>query len=100
MLRDCLVAENHRNKLSQDLFQRLLELTFKPEMVVIGHHLSFVKDGNEEEIPSADTFLFDHEIMQIIFGVDYIRVIQQLAMVPTQERDQLLREICMAHGLI
>jgi hypothetical protein len=97
-----------RNKASAVLFEEMLRHAFGAEIVVIvGHHLT-IEDSSgtarenvltENEIPSADTFMFDHEIMTARFGDDAIMVMQSLASTRTDDRDALLAEHWRMYGL-
>jgi hypothetical protein len=88
--KDFLTYENGRNKLNHKLYTDILHECFGSEGVIIGHHLTFGGDDNPNEIPSADTFLFDHEIMFHVFGVNFMKVLTSLASVPAEERDRVL----------
>ena len=66
------------------------------DQIMIAHHLVFEKDGDiatMNEIPSADTLIFDHDVMSTIFGPQYIRIMERLAALPVNDgsRDRLLR---------
>lgn len=57
-----------------------------------------MRDGYQyqivEEVPSADTLIFDHDIAIKIWGKDhYKEVLCKLASVPIEERDQLLHSL-------
>jgi hypothetical protein len=66
--------------------------------VIIAHHLTYVahemRDGFSyeivEEIPSADTLIFDHEAAQKIWGEDWSNVLTELALTPVPQRDERL----------
>lgn len=97
-----------RNKASAALFEDMLRYAFGPKTVVIvGHHLT-VEDSTgtteeniqtENEIPSADTFMFDHDIMGALFGDDALMVMQALASVRVELRDKLLAQHWKMYGL-
>jgi hypothetical protein len=97
-MKDYLGAETARNREHGDLYTRLIKKAFGGEYeVLVGHHFAFenATEGisSENEIPSADTVIFDHEIMTACFGEDAVRVMQELAATPCEARDMLLREI-------
>lgn len=85
-------AEEERNDAGHKTYERLLRLAFGAELpVVVGHHVSFtMADGHLNEIPSADTAIFDHVIMERAFGGDRFTVMAELAVVAVPARDTLL----------
>lgn len=87
-MRDFLSTENARNKAHAELFTRMIQAAYGKECdVLIGHHLTFEVHGEiqtENEIPSADTLLFCHEIMSAVFGVAAIEIMQELASMPSE----------------
>lgn len=98
-VKDWLGYELARNKahgaLYTDLLKRALaQLAPGTKVdVLIGHHVTFELDGaldTENEIPSADCLIFDHQIMQAVFGADAMFIMVELAKVPCDERDALL----------
>lgn len=88
------MTENDRNKTHAELYTRMIKEAFgKDAAIIIGHHLTFENNGDlntENEIPSADTLLFDHYAMTQIFGVDALALMRLLASVPIEERDALV----------
>jgi hypothetical protein len=66
----------------------------KDIQVMIGHHLAFQEGGKletENEIPSADTLMFCHDIMGRVFGNPRaMHVMMALAAVPDGAREQVL----------
>lgn len=99
-----LQAENDRNTHNGALFIDIIREAFcVDEVVMVGHH--FVFEPQEvmqkldltklNEIPSADTVLFDHDIMGAVFGPVSGIVITQLAMLPVTngQRDAKAREL-------
>lgn len=95
--------ENDRNQLNTDLYKRFLGIAFgaeEHELVLVGHHFmcESQRPGNSaeenlrtiNEIPSADTALFDHDIMRAVFGADFLDVIKALAVVPASDREKIL----------
>lgn len=103
-IKDFLGYENDRNKKHADLYVRMIQLAYGDTgsiAVLIGHHLTFEVDGDintENEIPAADTLIFDHDIMGRLFGVNAVPVMVQLAKVPCSERDELLRQLLNEYG--
>lgn len=95
-MKDYLGFENERNKRDADLFVRIVQEAFGKDCdVLIGHHVTFEKHGDiksENEIPSADTLLFDHDVMTKLFGEQALNVMASLAKVPAEVRDLQMRE--------
>ena len=100
-MKDFLSYENQRNKKHARLYERLLkralagtnEAAAHDIQVVVGHHITFEIGGNlesENEIPSADTLLFDHDLMGRVFGKHSKIIMATLCAVPCEERDGLL----------
>lgn len=89
-----------RNQANVPMFRAMIRMAYgRNDAVLIGHHLGFeVGDdySTENEIPSADTLIFDHDIMRAVFGADAIRVMQALAALPVGPRDSKLREFFKA----
>lgn len=97
--KDWLGSEAARNKESADIFTQLLVTAYGPDYrVLIGHHLCFQQGANintENEVPAADSLIFDHDIMRAVFGNDAISIMQTLAALPAEKRDHALREAFM-----
>lgn len=97
-MKDYLSSENARNKEHAEAYTRLLHRAFGGESgscaIMIGHHLTFELNGDlktENEIPSADTMMFDHEIMVKVFGPAWaMNVMTALARTPVTDRDKVL----------
>jgi hypothetical protein len=94
--------ENDRNTLSKDLFKAVFKEVFNADESIIGHHLIYVYEDKREdgftyqvvqEIPSADTLIFDHTCMQKVFGDCYKDVLMKLACEPAETRDKLFAEL-------
>lgn len=96
-----LQAENDRNTHHGQLFVDLLKCVFgADEVVMVGHHFVFEPKASMEaldltklnEIPSADTIIFDHDIMREAFGPIYLQLMKALAVLPVSDgaRDALL----------
>lgn len=98
-MKDWLTTEIERNKRNGEMFTGLLRKAFSDKKdleVIIAHHLTIEYEGKlatVDEIPSADTMLFDHDIMKAVFGVKYRHVMSQLAVMPVDggARDELLK---------
>lgn len=91
-----LQAENDRNTHHGPLFIDLIKRAFGvDEVVMVGHHFVFEPKQNMEsldltklnEIPSADTLIFDHVIMKRVFGEQAINVMIACVRKPVEERD-------------
>lgn len=91
-----LSSEQERNKRAAELFTKIVKRAFGDCEVLIGHHIGFEPDHDfqrEDEIPSADSLIFDHGIMQAVFGDYYKTALISLALEPTETRDQLLAQL-------
>ena len=96
-MKDYLGFENDRNKRNAKLYERLIKRAIGPGTevaVLIGHHLTFELNGDlatENEIPSADCLMFDHDLMTKVFGqARAVNIMRSLASVPCDQRDHLL----------
>jgi hypothetical protein len=95
-MKDYLEYENARNKAAAALFERMLRTAFGDCQVMVGHHIGMEFGGDlqtENEIPSADTLCFDHDIMKAVFAEDAIEFMQRLAAVPCYERERMLASL-------
>lgn len=99
-----LQAENDRNTHHGALYVDIIKAAFGiDEVVMVGHHFVFepaqamaAQDLSKlNEIPSADTVLFDHDIMGAVFGPVSSLVIPALAKLPVAGglRDAKAREL-------
>lgn len=96
--------ENTRNANNSDLFKAIIREACGAKDVIIAHHLTYVaverRDGFDyqivEEIPSADTLIFDHDAARKIWGDNFLPVLVQLVSVPVPERDALLAKLYYA----
>ena len=92
--KDWLTSENARNKAHASLYTAIMHRAFGASAeILIGHHLTFEEGGDlstEDEIPSADTMMFDHDIMGRVFGANAVAIMRQLASVPVSQRDAVL----------
>lgn len=95
-LKDYLGFENTRNKTHAATYERFLRAALPgcKLSVLVGHHICLEIDGDletENEIPSADCLMFDHELMRTVFGGYHFRyVMQALAAIPANDRDDML----------
>lgn len=97
-----LQAENDRNTHHGALFIEIVKRAFGiSEVVMVGHHFVFEPQASMtaldltklNEIPSADTMLFDHPIMFAVFGEkDALTIMQACALVPVELRDDIIRD--------
>ncbi len=96
-MKDYLGYENARNKQHAALYERLIKLALKRTdvSVLIGHHLTFEIGGDlatENEIPSADCLLFDHDFMHAVFGDDYQAILVKLALHDCDQREAIVEK--------
>lgn len=88
-------AELTRNKANTELFREMVRIAYgRNDPVMVGHHIGFeIGDDftTENEIPSADTLIFDHDIMRAVFGERYIDVMIECAKRPVGMRDECLK---------
>jgi len=102
--------ENDRNAESADLFKAIIREAFGVTDVIVAHHIVYVKPERRvrkvegmpdmeydfqliEEVPSADTLIFDHEVASKIWGEGFRTVLIKLALEPVETRDKLLAEL-------
>jgi hypothetical protein len=94
-MKDYLGYENARNKAHAGLYVAIMRAAFGADCeVLIGHHLTFEQGGKletENEIPSADCLMFDHEVMKRVFGSNAFNIMRALASVPAEKRDSVLQ---------
>lgn len=92
-----LSGEGKRNRANADLFQALLCLAWGDDcQVITGHHVSFLFNGDlstEDEVPSADSLLFDHDVMKTVFPADYLAIMAHIAVLPRYDREDFVRTI-------
>ena len=93
-IKDYLGTENARNKANAALFTALLQAAFGPDIdVLVGHHITFERHGqidSENEVPSADTLIFDHAIMFKVFGERALSIMLRAAAKPCEQREELV----------
>lgn len=97
--------ENDRNSENADIYKAIIREAYGVSDVICGHHLVYqVEDKREdgftytfvEEIPSADTLIFDHDVAKKIWGANYKTILVSLALEPIATRDQLLGQLFAA----
>lgn len=93
--KDWLTVEADRNRANADLFTAIMRKAYgQNESILIGHHLCF-QCGNdiatENEIPAADSLIFDIEIMRAVFGDDADWLLPELSLAPANVRDEMLQ---------
>lgn len=88
-------AENARNERNRTLYTKILRAAgvVGRGPVVIGHHLIYAAGGKLHEIPGADTLIFDHDIAKAVFGAGWAEALTTLALTPTSDRDEVLRDL-------
>ena len=96
-----LQAENDRNTHHGPVFIDLIRKAFGiDEVVMVGHHFVFEPQkamqqfdlSKLNEIPSADTLIFDHDIMKAVFGDRALPLMAKLSQVPAESRDAIVRD--------
>lgn len=93
--------ENDRNAEHAELFKDIIREAYGVKDVIIAHHLVYVatekRDGFEyqivEEIPSADSLMFNHEIAHRIWGTQWKEILTMLVLEPVESRDRLLSQL-------
>jgi hypothetical protein len=97
--------ENDRNSQSSDLFKAIIREAYGVKDVICAHHLVYVRDEKREdgfdyqvvqEVPSADTLIFDHDVAKTIWGDKWQERLIRLALEPVATRDNLLAELYQA----
>lgn len=95
--KDYILTELERNKRNAALYTRMISLAFDGDRdeIIIRHHLTFERNHELDtvnEIPSADTLIFDHEAMGRIFGTQSVPIMAYLATLPVADgsRDRQL----------
>lgn len=94
--KDFLGYENDRNKQNANLYTEILRAAWGAETaILVGHHICTEKNNDlntENELPSADTLMFDHDIMTKVFGwATGLMIMGELSQVPCDKRDALLQ---------
>jgi hypothetical protein len=93
--------ENDRNAEHADLYKAIIREAYGVTDVICGHHLVYqIEDKRAdgftytfvEEVPSADTLIFDTDVAQRLWGDKWKSVLSILAVTPIAERDALLHD--------
>ena len=90
--------ENDRNADSAELFKDIIREVYGVKDVIIAHHLVYVTEETRngfkyqivQEIPSADTLIFDHNVARKLWGGTWKTILTRLACEPPDSRDMLL----------
>lgn len=104
-VKDYWLDEASRNRANRPLYIRMVRALYGPGCeVFVGHHINFRLSGDdageENEIPSADTLLFDHGIMAANFGTDAPRLMAILAGLAPGEREAAVeKELARLDGV-
>lgn len=93
--------ENDRNADSSKLFRDILAEVFGATQSIIAHHLTYVTEDMQDgfaiqtvqEIPGADTLIFDHDIAQALWGASWRDNLTELALTPVATRDAVLARL-------
>lgn len=100
MFKKYLVEEDTRNRKHHHVYERFLRLAVgQGAHILVAHHLTFElpvadgDDGEPNEIPSADTMMFCHVLMDKAFGVRSHDYMLSLAAVPVEVRDGLFEDM-------
>lgn len=92
--KDYLEYENKRNKSNSRLYIDIMKCALGEGWdVLVGHHILYQFGGDvttENEVPAADTLMFDHDIMRAVFGGKCIEIMQELVCLTCDERDEEL----------
>ena len=94
--------ENERNARNAKLFKDIICEANGVSDVICAHHLVYVANDKRddgfnytivEEIASADTLIFDHDVMAKVFGANFKTVLAKLALEPVETRDATLADL-------
>lgn len=92
-----LGPEGKRNRANADLFRAMLCVVWGDNCdIITGHHINFQFDGDlstEDEIPSADCLLFDHDIMCAVFGEKAYEIMRNIAILRPWARENYVRSL-------
>lgn len=95
-VKDYLGYENQRNMTNAQIYRELFKRAFGQDaQIFVGHHIEVMYNddyGTAREVPSADTALFDHDIMKRVFGARALGLMVRLASVPCEQREAMLAE--------
>jgi hypothetical protein len=87
-----LDGEWHRTPKNQSVLEELIRAVYDPQQIGISHHIGFVKDGEFVDLASAETFLFNHEVLKSLFGGQWKEWARLLVETPELERLSFLGE--------
>jgi hypothetical protein len=90
MTEETIHNEWHRTPENKAIIERLVKYVFNADSVLIAHHICYTKDGETYELASAETFLFDHYILERLFGNGWEQKAIELVLTPPHERLKLL----------
>lgn len=94
--------ENDRNARNAPLYKKIIREVYGVHDVIIAHHLVYVSTEKRhdgfvyqivQEIPSADTLIFDHNVAKHLFGDCFRSNLAALACEPADSRDALLQRM-------
>ena len=97
--------ENDRNADNADLYRDIIRECFNVTDVIVAHHLVYVTEETRDdgftyqviqEVPSADSLIFNHDVAKVIFGDDWQDCLVDLALEPVCTRDALLEKMYRA----
>jgi hypothetical protein len=96
-LTNYLADEATRNHKSVKLFADMLRVAYPEHKVdiLIGHHICFMFNDDfdtMDEIPAADSLIFDPELMGRVFGSRAKYIMARLAVLSIAERDSALSQ--------
>jgi len=101
--------ENDRNGEHADVFKAIIREVYGVKDVICGHHLVYQVEEKRadgftytfvEEVPSADTLIFDHDVARKIFGPDFKKQLIMLALEPIATRDAMLAKLYADRGAL
>lgn len=93
--------ENDRNAERAELYKAVVREVYGVKDVIVGHHIVYQLEEKgpdgftytfTEEVPSADTLLFDHDAAKKIWGEKWQDMLVQLALTPVDKRDAVFEE--------
>lgn len=95
-IRDFLSDERARNVAHADVYTWIVQRAYGVDCdVIVGHHIGFQRHGDiqtETEIPSADSLLFDQEIMAAAFGPVGATIIDTIVPMKPGHREEYVRQ--------
>lgn len=95
-LQDWISSEIERNKKYAGLFERLVKRACGENCdVLVGHHIVIERHGDiqsETEIPSADSLLFNRELMHAVFGPLTDPLLDIIVTLGPGHREQVVQE--------